>query len=148
MRRIGGYNRIQILLVDDSLILPSLTTSIDPGSIQSNNPWSNLKVTPGSILPDLNPSIERGGQLIDTEITASFPDDDPETLNILNAYNRKKVLVRIRANSGYEKLYGTDKNALRFSFAPAGSQKSTDQTGYLITIAGKLTKFPVFLVAP
>lgn len=149
-KRLGGYNRIQIAKLDDIIDFPFSIgqVSIAPDDIALQSGWTTLNLTPGSIKVLLKPDIGDGGKKTAVEITGSYPDDDPESLAIIKNFDLRKCIVRVRGNNDQEKLYGTDKNFLRFTFEPFDSQKTTDSTGCQIKLSGTLINEPLFLVQP
>jgi hypothetical protein len=131
--RLGGYNRIQIIKLEEF--------------IASESPvWTNLQLTPGSIFISQPPKIIASGKQIPTKITGDFPDDDSEILAILQNFDQRKCMVRLRGNNGKEKQYGKPGNALRFSYIPLESKKTTDPTGYQILLSGTLIDDPIFII--
>jgi hypothetical protein len=147
--RIGGYNRVQIMKAEDISSFPTVNgqqVTINPESIVSSSSWTTLQFTPGSIGVSVKPERSGAGTSLSTEITGSFPDDDPDSLTIIKQFDRRKCIVRVRGNNGKEKLYGTRENPLRFSFAPTDNQKTTDPTGYIIKLSGTLITDPLFII--
>lgn len=146
--RLGGYNRVQIMKADDISLFPLINgqqLTINPETIVSSSSWTTIQFTPGSIRVSPKPERSASGTSIPTEITGSFPDDDEISLAIIKQFDDRKCIVRVRGNNNKEKLYGTKENPLRFSFTPAESQKTTDQTGCTIQLKGTLINKPLFI---
>ncbi|WP_340074517.1 hypothetical protein [Leptobacterium sp. I13] len=143
----GGWFNVQIATTDELTFCPDVLTNENAGSVVVTPASNGLDILPVAESIRINESIDKTKSGIIYTIKGEF--EIPYQSKALDTYfndciNKKVVLFAIK-RYGQQKLYGSKKFPLEFSYDPVNGQKYEDGNSIRVTVTGKIPQKPVFI---
>ena len=147
LEQTGGFFNAQIVSIDELTSCPSILT---------NNNAKDIVITPSATYLDILPVAEnikitekstktKSGTLYTINGEFEIPVQSSELDAYFNDYLYKKVVLIGIKHYGQQKIYGSKKFPLKFSYQFINGKKLEDGSKIMIKISGKIPQKPVFI---
>jgi hypothetical protein len=143
----GGWANIQIVSLDEFVYCPDVLTNENSASIVIISELDGLDVLPVAENLKITEPLSRTKSGIIYNIRGDFEIScqTKQLDDYFDKYVLKKVVMIGTKHYGQQKLYGSKKFPLIFSYTYLNGQKSEQGSRIRIRISGKIPQKPVFL---
>ena len=145
--QIGGWFNVSVATLDELVVCPDILTNANARSIVITPKNDGLEILPvGENIQISEPVSKTKAGLVYTikgEFDISYQSQAIDTY-LNNLLLKKVVLIGIK-HSGQQKLYGSKKFPLLFSYQHINGKKAEDGNKTRITVQGKIPQKPVFI---
>lgn len=104
----------------------------------------NAEIEPESISAEYAPRTTAEGEVFENNISMRFITRSESLDQLLDQYKNKPGVCKVKYNSGFQKIFGTNEEPLYLSYRVDDGQKITDNAGTIVAIKGETRKRPVY----
>lgn len=142
----GGWDNINIILVDDVLSCPNILTNKNSNEFTYSISSSTVEIMPLSDKMSLKEQKTQNasGTLYSISCELIIPDQSPELDDFFNAYQNKDVILIGTKTDRTEKIYGSVLCPLKFTYKFEDGDKSEDGGSIRVQVNGNIPQKPVF----
>ena len=143
----GGWFNVAIATLDELIECPALLTNENASSVVLDRAVPGLDIFPvGENIKITEPTQKtKSGTLYNIKGEFEIAYQSKELDSYLKNYLQKKVILIGIKHSGQQKLYGSKKFPLAFSYQFINGKKYEDGTKVRVSISGKIPQKPVFI---
>jgi hypothetical protein len=147
LEQTGGFFNAQIVLIDELTYCPVILTNNNASSIVITPTTNNLDILPiAENIKITEKSIKtKSGTLYTINGEFEIPVQSSELDTYFNDHLYKKaVLIGIK-HYGQQKMYGSKKFPLDFSYQFVNGKKAEEGNKIIVKVSGKIPQKPVFI---
>lgn len=143
----GGWFNAQIIPIDEIVSSPEVLTNNNASSIIIQPSADGLDVVPISENITISESTRtnKDGTYYDIRLQIEFPIQLKEIDTYFNNYLHKGVALIGIKSSGQQKMYGSKRFPLEFSYEHINGKKLQDGALIRVTVSGKTPQKPVYI---
>ena len=147
LEQIGGFFNAQIIAIEELTNCPAILTNNNAKSIVITPTVTNLDVLPvaENIKITEKSSKTKSGTLYTINGEFEIPVQSSELDTYFNEHLYKKVVLIGIKHYGQQKMYGSKKFPLDFSYQFINGQKVEDGSKIIVKVSGKIPQKPVFI---
>lgn len=143
----GGWFNATIATIDELVVCPDVLTNANANTVVLELEPTELNILPvgENITITETPSRTTSGMLYTINGQVEFALQSTDVDTFLAKYLHKKVVLIGVKHFGQQKMYGSKKFPLNFTYQNINGKNLEDGTSVRITVSGKTPQKPVFI---
>lgn len=145
--QLGGASQIDFFLLEETSNWPRVLTDTNSSQIVFTPEVNNVEAVldPDGVKPSIKQKRGKYGSVWDVNITMSFITRSEALDQLLDQYQNKSGIIKMKLNSGFQKIVGTNEEPLILSYnVNEGEAIDDEKASTIVTIKGKTRQRPVF----
>lgn len=143
----GGWFNVSIATLEELVFCPDILTNDNASSIVINPGPTTVNIYPvgESIIISETPQKTSSGLIYNINSQFDIPIQSKDLDTYFNDCIQKKVVLIGIKHDGQQKLYGSKRFPLTFSYKFINGKKYEDSGSIRVTVSGKVPQKPVFI---
>ena len=143
----GGWFNVSIITLDEFEQCPDVVTNTNASSVVFSPSYSEVDILPVGENIKITASVQKtkSGSVYNIKGAFEIAYQSEQLDNYFKKYLHKKVVLIGIKHSGQQKMYGSKKFPLNFSYQFISGKKYEDGSKIRVSIQGKIPQKPVFI---